>query len=70
MKLSEKFESKEQFLAYAEYTSGMDFKDDEVMAWFDKNPDFQLSYTGIMKVLNTMGVPKPKPVEETPSEEE
>ena len=65
MTLSEKFENADQFLAYAEYSSGMDFVDQEVKDWFTANPDFTLTYTGIMKVLNKMVIPK---TETPPSE--
>ncbi|RLC47053.1 MAG: hypothetical protein DRH57_04795 [Candidatus Cloacimonadota bacterium] len=63
MTLSEMFKTPEEFIAYAEATAGMDFIDGKVKEWFEANQDFQLSYTGIQKVLNTMVVS-----EETPEE--
>lgn len=66
MTLSEKFGTKEEFLAYAEYSSGMNFDDQAVMDWFEANPDFRLTYTGIMQVLNTMVVPKEDTTTDTP----
>lgn len=77
MTLSEKFESAEQFIAYSEQASGKTYDAAKVKKWFNENPDFVLSYTGVMQVLNTMAtgiVPKPEykaPVveEETPTEE-
>jgi hypothetical protein len=68
VKLSEKFENAQEFLAYAEYSSGMDFNDQEVIEWYNANPDFILSYTGIMKVLNKLKIEKP--VEEEPESTE
>ncbi len=41
----------------------MDFIDEEVKIWFNENPDFKLSYTGVQRVLNTMIVPKDEPTE-------
>lgn len=75
MTLSEKFANAQQFLAYSEYSSGMDFDDQAVMDWFDANPDFKLTYTGIMKVLNQFKIEKPiveEPTEtvDTPEEPE
>jgi len=45
MTLSEMFPTAEYFVAYAESTSGMDYIDEEVIVWFNENPDFKLSYT-------------------------
>ena len=59
--LSQKFENAEQFLAYAQMASGMDFVDQDVVDWFNANPDFELSYTGIMKVLNGLKVTETNP---------
>ncbi len=63
MTLSEIFKTPEEFIAYAEATAGMDFIDEEVKIWFNENPDFKLSYTGVQRVLNTMIVPKDEPTE-------
>lgn len=63
MVLSEMFQTVEQFIAYAEATSGMDFIDAQVKTWFDANPNFELSYTGVQKVLNTMVVSEATPEE-------
>jgi len=57
MTLSEMFPTAEEFVAYAESTSGIDYIDEEVMTWFNENPDYKLSYTGVQRVLNTMKVP-------------
>ena len=51
MTLTEKFESREQFMAYAEYVSGYDFDNEGLMTWYDNNPDFVLTYTGIMQAI-------------------
>jgi len=63
MTLSEMFKTPEEFIAYAEATSGMNFIDGKVKEWFLANPDFKLSYTGIQRILNTMVV-----TEQTPEE--
>ena len=51
MKLHEKFTSGEQFLQYAEFVSGYDFDNESLMQWFDQNPNFFLTYTGIMQSI-------------------
>jgi|688.fasta_scaffold1276786_1 hypothetical protein len=51
MILSKRFTSGEQFVQYAEFVSGYDFDDGKLVGWYEQNPDFFLTYTGIMQAI-------------------
>lgn len=68
MKLIEKFKTGQEFVAYAEYVSGYDFDNAKLTAWFDKNNDFTLSYTGIMQAIRPFVVGKLKTAGKTPGQ--
>ena len=53
-KLAEMFKTPEDFIAYAEATSGMNYDDEKVKEWFYNNQDFPLTYTGVQRELNKM----------------
>ena len=54
MILSDKFESSEIFLAYAKMVSGYTFDETAINKWYTDNPDFYLTYTGIVNELKPM----------------
>jgi hypothetical protein len=51
MILKDKFTSASKFIEYAEYVSGFNFDDEKMAVWFKENPDFLLTYTGVMKAI-------------------
>jgi hypothetical protein len=51
MTLIQKFANRDQFAWYAEYVSSYDFDNEALKTWYDNNPNFVLSYTGIMKAI-------------------
>ncbi len=51
MILSEKFKNATEFVQYAEYVSGYDFDDAKLTKWYNENPKFLLTYTGIMQQI-------------------
>ena len=68
MKLIEKFKTANEFVAYAEYVSGYDFDNAKLSAWFDKNNDFALTYTGIMQAISPFVVGKLKTAGKIPGQ--
>jgi len=68
MTLTQKFTSRDQFMAYAEFVSGYDFDNAALKNWYDQNPNFVLSYTGIMQAIRPFVIGTLKAANKTPGQ--